>query len=168
MWTIEQVKIELDKLRVADGLPVIQVPINANGRLTRTLGRVRFSRYSCEPICIEFAQRLLDNGTDNDIINVIKHEYAHYYLLVVTGENHGHDALFKQKCREIGCTHEKTHNKLESSDDDTEQEYKYEVWCDDCHKMIGTYSRICKTLRNIEYCQCGVCRGSNLRVKQNW
>ena len=95
MWTIERVKDELNKLCVADGLPEITIPVSANARLTRTLGRVKFLEKSCTPVGIDFSQRLLDNGTDRDLINVIKHEYVHYYLLCTTGVDHGHDALFK-------------------------------------------------------------------------
>ena len=169
MWTIERVKDELNKLRVADGLPEIQVPVSANARLKRTLGKVKFARYSCSPISIEFAQVLLDKGSDNDIMNVIKHEYVHYFLLVSTGENHGHDALFKKKCKEIGCEHIYTHNELENNDE-YDEEFKYEVWCDNCNKRIGTYSRMCKTLRlvNMHECTCGNCNSDNLRIKQNW
>ena len=166
MWTIERVKMELNKLCAADGIPAISIPVEPNGRLTVTLGRVHFNRYNCMPTCIEFSRKLLNEGTDNDIINVIKHEYVHYFLLIETGEDHGHDRMFKEKCAKIGCTHNKTKNKLEATS--APSSYKYEVWCDNCHKIIGRYSRRCKTINEIEYCSCGRCKRSNLRVVQNW
>ena len=169
MWTIDRVKKELDHLRVADGLPKITIPVRANGRLSRTLGRVRFYNDSCEPIFIEFSKKLLEEGTDNDIMNVIKHEYVHYFLLVSTGENHGHDAMFKAKCAEIGCTHGKTRNELESDMfDTTKEKTKYEVWCEDCQDIVAHYHRMCKTLRIIDYCKCGRCGGNQLKMIQNW
>ena len=103
---------------------------------------------------------------DNDIINVIKHEYVHYYLVETTNENHKHDALFKRKCAEIGCTHDKTRNYLES-DYNEKAQFKYEVWCDDCG-LIGTYSRMCKTLKTLDYCKCGICNKTGLKMIQNW
>lgn len=169
MWTIDRVIGELNKLAAIDGIGHIDVPVAINARLTRTLGRVKYITIGDMYLAqgIEFSKDLLDNGTDNDIINVIKHEYVHYYLVETTHTNHGHDAVFKKKCAEIGCTHDKTRNSLES-DYAEQKQYKYEVWCGDCAKRIGAYSRMCKTLKNIRYCKCGNCNGSNLTIKQNW
>nr|DAZ69548.1 MAG TPA: transposase [Caudoviricetes sp.] len=36
-------------------------------------------------------------------IDVIRHEYAHYYADVVMGYNHGHGALFKAACHIVGA-----------------------------------------------------------------
>ena len=168
MWTIERVRKELDTLAKADGI-TIDVPVSANGRLRTTLGRVRSYRSTCLPISIEFSQKLLNEGTDNDILNTVKHEYVHYFLLVTTGENHGHDYMFKAKCAEIGCTHNKTRNDIESEEmmAPTAQS-KYEVYCPDCNETIGTYSRMCKTLRNLDNCSCGICGGKALKMIQNW
>lgn len=161
MWTIEQVRNELNNLRIADGLPEIKVPVKINPRLSRTLGRVRYT--GLRPTSIEFSQDLLKDGTDNDIINVIKHEYVHYYLLVKTGENHGHDAMFKAKCAAIGCEHIYTHNSLEG-----ESKYKYEVWCTKCNKIVATRSRRCKLIDYVDYYACANCDTHNLKVIQNW
>ena len=167
MWTIEQVKNELNKLREADQLPPITCPVTVNGRLTRSLGRVKFM---CNfPTAIEFSRILLEEGTDNDIINVIKHEYVHYFLLITTKERHGHDAMFKAKCAEIGCTHDKARNNFEAETIGKELDItKYEVWCEDCDEIIGRYHRMCKTLKTIKYCSCGKCGSHALIVKQNW
>ena len=167
MWTIERVRKELDTLAKADGI-TIDVPVSANGRLRTTLGRVRSYRSTCLPIDIEFSKRLLEEGTDNDIINTIKHEYVHFFLLVTTGENHGHDYMFKAKCAEIGCTHDKTRNDVESEAMTDPHQFKYEIVCTTCHKTIGTYSRMCKTLRNLDCCRCKRCGGSALKMIQNW
>ena len=168
MWTIERVKDELNKLCVADGLPEITIPVSANARLTRTLGRVKFLEKSCTPVGIDFSQRLLDNGTDRDLINVIKHEYVHYYLLCTTGVDHGHDALFKRKCAQIDCEYNMAAGDVEFEHDGGPAQYKYEVWCDGCGRMVATYSRMCKTLKNLRYCTCGKCGSKELRMIQNW
>ena len=170
MWTIERVTEELNKLATADNIAPIKEPIRANSRLRSTLGRVKFTAIDNVILSIhsiEFSAALLQNGTDNDIMNVIKHEYAHYFLFVSTGEKHGHDAMFKRKCAEIGCTHDKTHGDLESTYND-KKEYKYEVYCIDCIERIGQYSRMCKTLKNLSSCKCGKCGGNHLIMKQNW
>lgn len=171
-WTIDRIKGELQKLCAADHI-ALDVPVNINSRITRTLGRVKYNYYNGAyyPTTIEFSQKFLVNGTDNDIINVIKHEYVHFFLLAIEPcEKPGHDAAFKRKCVEIGCTHIHAQNHLENCAADTaiEAKSKYEVWCDDCDEIISTYARKCKTLNNIAYCTCGRCGSKNLRVVQNW
>lgn len=170
MWTIDRVIDKLNNLAEADGLGQITVPIVVNGRLSRTLGRVKFeiiNGNTCITTKIEFSKALLENGTDNDIVNVIKHEYVHYYLLETTAYNHGHDAVFKKKCAEIGCSHDKTANTLENNYTE-KKKFKYEVWCPSCVSLLGTYSRRGKTLNNISNCKCGKCGSEHLVVKQNW
>lgn len=169
MWTIDRVISELNKLAAADGLGSIDVPVTINGRLTRTLGRVKYLGLGGDTYMaksIEFSKALLDSATDNDIINVIKHEYVHYYLIETTHVNHGHDPVFKRKCAEIGCTHDKTHNSLEANYTEKTQ-YKYEVWCDECG-LVATYSRMGKILKNLSSCKCGKCNKSGLKMIQNW
>lgn len=172
MWTIDKVIDELNKLAITDGLGHVNVPITANSRLTTTLGRVKYMCIGKELYIaksIEFSQKLLETGTDNDIINVIKHEYVHYFLIETTNVNHGHDAMFKRKCAHIGCTHDKTRNKLESDTFSIERDQtKYEVWCEDCQAIVGQYHRMCKTLRTLDYCKCGRCNGTTLKMIQNW
>lgn len=170
MWTIERVITELNKLAEADGIAPIKEPIRSNARLRSTLGRVKCLRQGDKILsveCIEFSVEFLKNATDNDIINVIKHEYVHYYLAITTKARHGHDLVFKKKCAEIGCVYDKTRSNLESNYAE-KQEYKYEVYCVDCIKMIGGYSRMCKTLKNLSSCKCGRCGGNHLVMKQNW
>ena len=166
MWTKAKVINELNKLCMKDGIGIVNVPVEINGRLTRTLGRVKFMDYGeghCHPTKIEFSKQLLDFSDDDSIINVIKHEYVHYYLLVETGTNHGHNAIFKKKCAEIGCAHDQTQNEI-----NTTAKSKYEIWCPDCNKMIATRARKCKLVTYPENYRCGECKNNNLKVIQNW
>lgn len=164
MWTIERVIAEFNTLCEADNLPVATCPINVNGRLTRTLGRVKYNRSTYLPIVVEFSRQLLEEGTDNDILNVIKHEYVHYFLLIATKADHGHDRVFKDKCKAIGCEHTGAYNTLES---EAETKYKYEVWCANCG-LVATYSRMGKVLKNLNACRCGKCKQNTLKMIQNW
>ena len=168
MWTIERVKNELEKLCAADHL-VLDVPVEINGRLTRAMGRVKYNERSdgfMLPTKIEFARNLLQGASDEDILQVIKHEYVHFYLITNEPyEKHGHDVMFKAKCEEIGCTHSNSSQRVEGF---AKEQTKYEVWCEDCEECIGTYSRMCKTLKEIKYCTCGRCGSDKLAVIQNW
>ena len=169
MWTIDRIKGELQKLCAADHI-ILDVPVSINGRLTRAMGRVIYEVINdiYVPKRIEFSRNLIENASDEDIIQVIKHEYVHFFLFTEDPTvNHNHDAVFKHKCAEIGCTHDKAAGYVEGFRD-AEAKSKYEVWCDDCNDIIGTYARKCKTLNNIAYCTCGRCGSKNLRVVQNW
>ena len=165
MWTIEKITETLNQLCANDGLEPITIPVKINGRLTRTLGKVTFEMPAYKPISIEFAKRLIENDSESDIINTIKHEYVHYFLLVTEKCNHGHDHAFRMKCLNIGCTHIGAQNEVSLP---KKEQFKYEVWCDGCGEMIATYSRKGKTLNSIDRCSCGICGAKALRVVQNW
>ena len=164
MWTIERVRKELNKLCANDGLDALHIPVQVNGRLTRCMGRVFFTSKSCNPTRFEFARVLLEHGNDEEIEQVIKHEYAHYFLLVTTHEDQGHNQTFKDKCMDIGCYQYNAQNEIAAF----KEAYKYDVYCNNCKKIIGQYSRMCKTLKNIDNCYCNICKKSDLKVKQNW
>lgn len=54
---------------------------------------------------ISIAFELARSGTDEDIRDTILHEIAH----AIVGKKHNHDALWKAKAQEIGCSGERTH-----------------------------------------------------------
>ena len=170
MWTIERVKNELEKLCAADHI-VLDIPVEINSRLTRAMGRVKYVVASEDvylPTKIEFARNLIENASDEDILQVIKHEYVHYFLFITEPTtNHNHDAAFKHKCDAINCTHNKSAHHVEGFRN-ANAKSKYEVWCENCEECIGTYSRMCKTLKEIKYCTCGRCGSDKLAVIQNW
>ncbi|VGO22819.1 SprT family zinc-dependent metalloprotease [Pontiella sulfatireligans] len=54
---------------------------------------------------ISIAFSLAQAGSDEDIRDTILHEIAH----ALVGKRHNHDAVWKAKAMEIGCTGERTH-----------------------------------------------------------
>ena len=167
-YTIEEVKDIFEEVCKKANVPVI-CPIVENGRLTRCLGRVKYTTDIYEgtvPIKVEFSKSFLAHGTKESITDVVLHEAAHYITTMRTGERHGHDKIFKQTCKEIGTTCDKvsTDAQLEVPE---ETHYKYIIYCPTCKKMVGYKNRRCKTIDNIEYYSCTTC-GGNLEVIQNW
>lgn len=67
-----------------------------NPRLTRTFGRYRYSRIGGEKR-IELSGKLVDMNTEERVMRTIIHEVAHALT-----EGHGHDAVWKRKCIELG------------------------------------------------------------------
>ena len=171
-WTIERLKDELQ--RVSDMVDdKFNCPVFINGRLSTTLGRVFY--HVCVgdkiyPEKVEFSKRFLENSTDEAIVQVIKHEWVHYYLAKVTKEDHGHDKVFKETCAKIGCVFDScvtNPDKLRAG----QKQYKYDVFCPKCGKQTGThYSRMTKTLKHrILYDDvCPHCGARGLGYEQNW
>lgn len=143
------------------------LPVAINGRLTRTLGMVRSTSVNgyVTPYRMEISKQLLETATEKSIRGVIGHEWAHYYVAKTTHEKHQHDALFKEVCGRIGIANDKPHTQVDRV---VEVRSKYEVHCDGCNQMIRGYSRWCKTLSVLDYCECPCCKQMKLRIVQNW
>ena len=163
--TIEQVREFCHKTAEKHGYE-ITAPILANGRLTSTLGRViLWEDTGVEKI--EFSKRLLAEASDEDIIEVILHELAHVFVWEDTWEAHGHDCLFKQKCKELGLSDDAA--KATSSHEilKTEEKPKYSIYCSKEHTLLETRARACKTTRYPELYICPDC-GAPITVVQNY
>lgn len=165
-WTLLKVKKELQE--ISDKYDdTFSIPVSINGRLTKTLGRVMHKRVLDDifPESMEISKQLLETTTDADIIGVIKHEWAHYYITKITKENHGHDVMFKALCAEIG-THGTTSIKVETI---VAIESKYELICPCCGKTVARYTRKCKTT---EASKVGLvtskCCNAKVGLRQNW
>lgn len=138
-------------------------PVKLNGRLTRTLGRVRWLEKEdgeIELIDIEFSKQLLETASDRSIRDVILHEAAHLIAFKRTGIQHGHDSYFKAICAELGTTNDKCSGYVETV---KAVKYKYTIVCPNCG-VLGGYNRMCKTVRNISACSCKKCNSNKLKV----
>lgn len=169
MYTIERVRKEFFEITKSQGVYNV-TPVEINGRLTRTLGRV-MGNYDADGNYIvnrvEFSKQFLETSTDESIYSVIQHEAAHYIVSFQTLEHHGHDSVFKECCRRIGCDNDKTRTHVDRTVADSSL-YKYQVYCDTCDKVISNYSRMTPTLKNLSQCYCRTCKQYNLRMIQNW
>jgi predicted SprT family Zn-dependent metalloprotease len=166
-YALQEIEQYLNELAANIGL-TFNTPVKINGRLTKTLGRVRsnptpFGMY--EPECVEFSKRFLETSTDESVRQVIMHEFAHWAVLIETGEVHGHDTVFKAMCRKIGCQADRPQAKIERivSEDKV---FKYIVKCEDCGSEMY-YDRAGKVVKHPDWYECGKCGGS-LKVIQNW
>lgn len=167
MWTVEKLTKECEKISKSMN-DVFTCPIYINGRLSRTLGRVMYTfRPSTEEYYVqkmEFSKSFLERAQDEDVIETIKHEWAHYYVTKTTKENHGHDKVFKAICAKIDCAS----GGMYIQTADIKGRSRYEVYCPTCDKVVAHYQRMCKTLKNLDSCTCKKCKGGNLVLKQNW
>ncbi len=168
MFTMEDIKKELNRLSAIVG-DTFDIPVTINGRLTRTLGRVHSECHNGVwfPVRMEFSKQFLESSTEECILSVIQHEWAHYFVTKDTGESHGHDATFKAMCARVGCANDKTKTKVERTVSESSL-YKYQVYCPTCDAFIGGYNRMCRTLKEIHHCECKRCGNGGLTYVQNW
>lgn len=128
----------------------LDTPVYLNGRLTTTLGRVSYKSVNdvVVPTSIEFSKHFIENATDDEILDTIKHEMAHWLAATASGEAHGHDAYWKQWCIKIGAKPERCYKIEEMSKDAVKtREAKYKIYCQKCGQLIGTRTRACKLIK---------------------
>ena len=105
--------------------------------------------------------------TEESIKETVLHELAHVFVTLETGEDHGHDAVFKAMCARIGTSNDKTyHNNLKTIVP-VENQHKYAIYCKSCRKFVCGRSRACKLTQTPEYYESHCCH-SGLKVVQNW
>ncbi|MCI8843240.1 MAG: SprT family zinc-dependent metalloprotease [Oscillospiraceae bacterium] len=106
MFVIEDIKKEVQRLDDLHGGHVSEIPIYISKRFTRTLGRCegKLERGRYVPTRIGFAHRLMELATEEHFLETVRHEYAHAYLLQLTGEKHLHDRLWKGYALQFGCS----------------------------------------------------------------
>ena len=143
-----------------------EIPVLLNGRLTRTMGRVTCNWVNevLVPEKVEFSKQLIETATDESIHQVILHEAAHAIVAETTGKSHGHDWVFKDMCGKLGCGLDKASGDVDRI---VEVKNKYDLICPNCG-VIGGFSRMCKTVREPQYCGCKRCGTWGLKVRQNW
>ena len=161
---IEEVRQMFNTLCIEHNVE-LNVPIEVNGRLTSTLGRVRylFVNNIYVPINVEFSKKHLELSSKEEIIDTIKHEFVHYYLIKTDPTvRHGHDKVFKAFCTKIGCIPKAT-----KSGTYEDEQHKYSIYCKGCGKLIAHRDRACKLTKNPNL-YITKCCGTGLEVHQNY
>ncbi len=104
-YSLEEVKKILKSTGEAAGLPCNHIPVEISTRMKRTYGVFLFKIENgrIRPLAFRFSEKLLSGDFPDELVeNTIKHEYAHFYTTLVTGENHMHDSYFKAVCKKLG------------------------------------------------------------------
>lgn len=135
----------------------LAVPVEANGRLKSTLGRVRYTirGKKCYPAKIEFSSDLLKRG-GREAEETIAHEMAHYFVLLDTKENHGHDELWKRWAVKLGARPRATVKREETGAEI--KPCKYILICSRCGKVAGRYVRKSRAVVHPEKYRSACCR----------
>lgn len=137
---------EMRRLDSISGLDTRNIPVRISSRMTRGWGSCRYrcvrKKYQVKELV--FAERLLERGTTEHILNVVRHEYAHAYVTLTHNEHHGHDAVWKRAALWLGCNAERCENF-----DEVDSAYKYKVICQGCGG-VSRYQRKAGIVKELE------------------
>lgn len=161
--TIDEVKKRCENLAEQYGYK-LDVPVEANGRIKSTLGRVKFQIKGkvCTPIKIEFSEELL-KCSDVEVDETIRHEMAHFFVLKDTRANHNHDDVWKIWAMRLGARPRATVRR--KGPYPGKETYRYIIECSKCGKVIGKYKRASKVVQNSKSYRSRCCN-AKIRVKE--
>ena len=161
MHTLEEIRAEYDRLDKLCGVDSSGIALAFSTRMTRRYGSFRYPvKPGGPPPRITIANFLRQE--DEDFWDTVRHEYAHAAVwLLHPGENHGHDDLWKEMCRRVGCR-PLSRGKLSPRQSETlESRARYCVACMDCGRETY-YLRAGKVIQLFRWgrtealrCRCG-------------
>lgn len=154
MHTLAELRAEYNRLDKLLGIDTSGIELRVSTRAVRQLGSFRASR----PPRITLSALAMED--DALFMDTARHEYAHAAVhLLYPLEKHGHDKLWKDICRLIGCRPRSRTELTQTAAELCEQKIKYIVRCKGCGRESG-YVRRGKA---VELIQRG--RGSRLRCR---
>lgn len=167
--TIEDVRREYDRLDALCGVDTSALSLRISTRATKRLGSCRYVGNTVEGVTVS---AFVMDGPDDVFYDTIRHEYAHALVkLRRPREKHGHDAVWKAACLEVGCAPERCCDPsvLPSPPARREEPYRYRLRCLVCGQTWD-YKRRAKVLRIVARggsyrCTCPRCKGHRFTVE---
>ncbi len=168
--TIEDVRREYDRLDALCGVETRGLSLRVSTRAKKRLGSCKYTGNRVEGITI--SDFVLD-APDEVFYDTIRHEYAHALVkLRRPRERHGHDALWKAACVEVGCAPERCCDPSvlpESARARRAEPDRYLLRCLVCGAE-WRYKRQTKLLRLVarggsRRCSCPYCKGHRFSVE---
>ena len=138
------IRAEYDRLDARCGVDSRGVELAISARAVKRLGSFR-----PRPVPrITISALLLDD--EAAFLDTIRHEYAHALVwLRAPGERHGHDALWRAACREVGCAPRATAAPSETQREAERRRANYLVRCRTCGQETR-YLRAGKIVRLLQ------------------
>ena len=165
MHTIKDIRTEYDRLDRLLGVDTSGVEITVSPYRGKRMGSFRSPSDDVPPMFakpprIAISAAVMEN--DELFWDTIRHEYAHAVVwLTHPGEHHGHDSVWKEVCRRIGCTPKGT----TPASDEQKQEWaataKYRVHCEGCgsdsyYQRAGQVVKLLmRGQKRLVRCRCG-------------
>ena len=103
MHTLDEVRREYDRLDRLVGVDTSKIELKISRRAVRQLGSFRSPTRGAGKLRITLSALILDD--DEQFWDTVRHEYAHAAVyLLHPGEKHGHDRVWRDMCRLVGCS----------------------------------------------------------------
>lgn len=120
--------------KLSEKCPSMNYSIKYSSRLTKCLGRCQSRDSSYTKVTFTFNENYTKYCEENNLIeefkDVVLHEIAHALTGYIDGRGHGHDWMWKLRCREVGA------NPTRLSDTEWTAPAKYIYVCPKCGKRI--------------------------------
>ena len=156
MHTLEEVRREYDRLDRLVGADTSKIELKISKRAVRQLGTFRSPTRGSGPL---LSALILDD--DEQFWDTVRHEYAHAAVyLLHPGEKHGHDRVWRDMCRLVGCSPKRLAPEQGRAAELRQAQAKYIIRCKSC----GAESRYVRRGRTVELMLRG--RGRMLRCRK--
>jgi SprT-like family. len=163
MHTLEEVRREYDRLDRLIGIDTSGIELKLSTRAVRQLGSFRSPSRGKGPLRITLSALILDD--DAQFWDTVRHEYAHAAVyLLCPGEKHGHDGVWREMCRRVGCNPKRLAPEQGRAAELRKQQARYIIRCESC----GAENRYVRRGRAVELMlrgrgrmlRCGKCGGN--------
>ena len=159
MFTVQDIRAEYDRLDALTGADTSGVALSVSGRAVKRFGVFRPG----SPPRIVISAFVMEGENAAQFWDTIRHEYAHAVVwLRHPGERHGHDAVWKAVCREVGCAPKATTAPDAAQKAAREARAKYKLVCEGCGQETyylreGKILRLLRSGRgkNVRCVRCG-------------
>ena len=167
--TLDDIRREYDRLDALCGVDTKPVALRVSTRASKRLGSCKYVGSTVE--CVTISDFVMD-AADDVFYDTIRHEYAHALVkLRRPREKHGHDAVWKAACLEVGCAPERCSDPslFPEVKNRRAEAYRYRLRCLVCD-ATWEYKRMTKVLRLVgrggsRYCTCPHCKGHRFAVE---
>ena len=158
MHSLDEVRREYDRLDRLVGVDTTGIELKISRRAVRQLGSFRAPSRGKGPLRITLSALILDD--DAQFWDTVRHEYAHAAVwLLRPGEKHGHDKIWRDMCRLVGCSPKRLAPEKGRAAELRQEREKYIIRCEGC----GSESRYMRRGRTVELMLRG--RGKQLRCR---
>lgn len=131
-YTLEDIRREYDRLDALCGIDTSQIELHISSRMVKRLGHFRYPiNGGSAPLRITISQAIL--GDEAQFYDTIRHEYAHAAVyLLHPNEQHGHDKVWQDMCRRVGCNPKSTTEMTQEQIDLRTRRARYKIVCQGC------------------------------------
>lgn len=158
MHTLEELRREYDRLDRLVGIDTTGVELKISKRAVNRLGSFRAPSRGKGPLRITLSALILED--DAQFWDTARHEYAHAAVwLLHPGERHGHDKVWRDMCRLVGCSPKRLAPEKGRAAELRQEKARYIIRCKGC----GSESRYVRRGRAVELMLRG--RGRTLRCR---